>query len=157
MSRCPAHLKRITDQLIIELQKIKTADGYGTDIPAASVSKQPAEWFSFMNLPAICVVYPGGKNQYFPGHHQKITKRIQLFIRFRDDPGSGNAVDQISELDEDIDYLMEQNPQLTETSSGEDLVTSWLRDNDDSDKGVFSIEGISIWRVNLSVTYHKTP
>jgi len=79
---------------------------------------------------------------------------VQLYIRFRD-KGSIDVVDQISELDEDIDYLIEQNPTLIEAVTGDELVTNWLRDNDDSDKGALSIEEKALWRVNLKIIYHK--
>ena len=155
MTRPTAHLKRVVDQIIVELKKIKTADGFGTNIVDTSITKNPSNWMGWGQLPAILVIYSNGENDYYGNHSTKVTKHIQFYVKFPDN-GATEVLDQISELETDIEYLIEQNPTLISDDEPRGLVNSWLAKSDDSDKGAFSSDRVAIWRMKIEVVYHKT-
>lgn len=146
-----ALLSDIVDQLAIELKKIKTVNGYSTNVLDEAVIQDPDQWKTFALLPCVTIAYGGGSSQKKGSKYTRKVKTIRLLWKLRDD-GVKTVIKQIGDLENDIEQVLAANPLLT-TSLGEDLVIYTKLASDRSDKG--ALNPFAIWYVDLEIVYHE--
>ncbi len=144
-------LKKIIDQIVIELKKIKTANGYLTDINDEAITLFPSQWKALNIYPKVCVVYGDGMEELKGPRHVRRKKHIRLMFYLRSDINNPTPY-QIGNLEVDLAYLFSENRTLQD-SNGDDLCVILKVSSDRTSVGTF--DPFEIWLVDLEVVYHE--
>lgn len=151
MTRPASKLRKILDQLEVELKKIKTDNGYFTQLLDNSIMRRPHVWATFNAFPCLYFYFSGSSQEKYPGKSIRKTDTIKIVVKFRETADNDIPI-QVSEFLTDFEYLLSQNPHLTD-EHGEDLVVLASIQRVDSDKG--NLSPLNIVAIDLNVVYHE--
>lgn len=145
-----SRLEAIRAQLIVELKKIKTANGYLSNIDDLAVSSRPNEWrnYSFDLLPGVLLLLDSGSREIQKPRGSRTKRYMKLLFRL--DCREVEGFVQIARLESDLQYLLLQNIPLNNGTN--DLVVQIKMLDDRTTQGVF--DPIEIWTVTVEVIYH---
>jgi len=154
MARPDSLLKAIIAQIVIELKKLKTVNGYVTNVLDEAITTRYNDYASqtFPMYPSCYVALASTDSEQYPARSVRRTAHFKLLFRFRAGLDA-TLIDQTADLETDLEYLFSQNIHLV-TAAGVKLAALTKIGSLETDRGLEDPDGQVV--VDLEVVYHPT-
>ena len=152
MPKPQSSLKAIIAQVIIELKKLKTANGYATNIEDTSITKRYNDFkgMTAIQYPCCYLTFVNSSSELYPTRSVKREATLTLLFKFRVQQNEA-ACDLAADLETDLEYLFSQNIGLVD-EDGNRLASLTKVGDVKTDRGLR--DGETRVTVDLIVSYH---